>query len=169
MPSEELLSRFQEEFLHRVLAFRPTFVGYVGLLDGVRGRCSYRTEQFGAWLECSGVRALPAMFEVFPEWRVLGRALQACRVKGAVPGSINVALAKRFGASVIVGDTGRLGIGRLRITSDDGETVHVGVEAGALTVDSGDGKFDRRKRSELGVAVVTIDRRGCVEARCVGL
>jgi hypothetical protein len=168
VPSEATLFRFQEAFLRPMFAMGRDRVGFVGLWDVLAGCCSNRTVRFESWLDSSGVTALPARYEISPEWWVFGRSRQACRSRGLVPGLTGVEVAKRFGASVIVGDTGRLGVGRLQITRDSGTTVRVGVEAGSLIV-AEVGKRDRRKRSEFGVAVVAVERSGLVEARAVEL
>lgn len=169
LPSEELLSRFREIFLQHVSKHRSIRVGYVGLADGIADSCGRRSRQVECWLEQGDVRPLPAAHELLPRWFVLGRARQSCRVEGAVPGGTGVAIARRRGASVVVGDTGRLGIGRIRIIGDGRERVLAGVEAGSLVVGGGASPVDRRRRSDLGVAVLTVDSHEGITAHCVAL
>ncbi|GAB1516335.1 hypothetical protein JCM33774_83800 [Actinophytocola sp. KF-1] len=103
------------------------------------------------WLEDRGVDALPAAHELVPGWCVLGRPIQVCPRTERAPGQTAVALARRLGASVIIGDTNRLGVGRLRVVDSSGfEQVLTGFEVGRLRLDEGVTKIDRRNKSEFG-------------------
>jgi hypothetical protein len=67
--------------------------------------------------------------------------------------------------SVIVGDTGRLGVGRLKVVGDGTEQVLTGLEVGSLMLRGEAVKVDRRRTSELGFGVVTLDGSGVVDVR----
>lgn len=169
VPSCEVLERLRELVVEPVLGRRSVSIAFVGLLDGVRGKCDGRTSGFSLWLDRSDVRPVPALYRVERGWCVLGRLRQRCLTRGFAPGATAVGLAKRRRVSVVLGDSGRLGIGRIRLVEDGNRTQRtlVGVEAGSLMVDTESGVVDRRRRSDIGVAVLTVDGRGRVKPRCV--
>jgi hypothetical protein len=152
----------------RALKSRPS-VGFVGLETEAGTRCvCWSNGQI--WLEDVGVDALPAVHELVPGWCVLGRPVQVCQRVDRAPGQTAVTVARRLQSSVIVGDTGRLGVGRLKIVGSGGaERIFTGLEAGSLRLDDTEAKVDRRRRTELGLGVVTLDESAVVAAQCVSI
>jgi len=78
-----------------------------------------------------------------------------------------LAAARSVGGSVILGDTGRLGIGRFMKERADVMKTLTGVEAGApIDARMTGPHVDRRCYSERGLAVITIGDDGQVEVEC---
>ena len=164
LSDEELYKRYRD-FVGKILTVgsRPS-LGFVGLGADALPGCTCRSCS-RIWLENDDVEALPAAHELTPGWCVLGRSVQMCRNTGAAPGQTAVTLARRRKVSVIVGDTGRLGVGRLKVVGDGTELVLTGLEVGSLMLRGEAVKVDRRRTSELGFGVVTLDGGSVVNIR----
>lgn len=170
-PSGEVCERLRVAFLEPL---RKVYGGGIGALGGAQlggGPCDRVGEPLSSILDEAGVEPLPSRYGFAPGWLMLGRSCQACRTVGAVSGASALAIARAVGSSVIVGDTGRLGVGRLRVVGERGRSrLLVGAEAGSLINGRSVGDVvDRRRRSDAGLLLVSVDERGQVTVQCVGL
>jgi hypothetical protein len=119
-----------------------------------------------AVIGAASLTEMPSVYQVAPGWWVLGRR-RSVREHRAAAGVNALAAARCLGGSVILGDTGRLGIGRLVKQAGDVAATVVGVEAGApIDLRTADGSVDRRRYSDHGLAVITINGDGHVDAEC---
>jgi len=158
------LRRFQDLIVQPLVVEARMSVGVVGLV-GHGDFCPCRP-MISDWDGRGAVEALPPVFDIAPGWCVLGRSGHPRLHRDVGPGVAGLVEARRLSSSVVVGDTGRLGVGRLRVVGTGSERLLVGVEAGAL---SSREPVDRRRRSEFGFAVLTLDGQSVVDAECRSL
>jgi hypothetical protein len=113
-----------------------------------------------------GVLAVPSIYAIAPGWWVAGRR-RSVRESRSAAGVNALAAARSVGGSVILGDTGRLGIGHFMKQREDFMETLTGVEAGAPISARTTGRHvDRRRYSDRGLAVITIGDDGRVDAEC---
>jgi len=94
-----------ESFVHRGA------IEIVGLADRHRDEVAAEDCVCGRTATDLGLRAVPSVYAIAPGWWVVGRR-RSVREHGSAAGVSALAAARTVGGSVILGDTGRLGIGR---------------------------------------------------------
>jgi hypothetical protein len=153
-------------FVDRLRQSHRGAINVVGMADDSQNSAVRGIGLDSAVIGAAGLTEMPSVYPIAPGWCVMGRR-RSVREHRAAAGVNALAAARGLGGSVILGDTGRLGIGSL-VKQAGGATVRiVGVEAGApIDLRATDGSVDRRRYSDRGFAVITINDDDHVDAEC---